>query len=171
MAKTRGEKISESLKLAYATGKRGRKSKFIPRVAYYAGYFDGEGYVGTTKTNKGAIALRCVIGSTDPVVLYELKEIYGGYLLTTNRNPEKWKRQWHWQISSRMAATFLRDVLPYLRIKKNQAILGLEYYRFYHRTNKVKIKFNYKMSKDRKSEIAEELKKLNHRGPKGVLIN
>jgi len=98
-------------------------------LAYIAGFFDGDGCICVTRVK----APSCVRGYNHKLsvslvqkvhcpLLDTLSEVYGG---STYHNPKTGVT--HWQPVSRSAERFLRDILPYLRLKKDQTVLALEY--------------------------------------------
>ena len=96
-------------------------------LAYLAGFFDGEGYVGISsdhpKWKKGGVYYRLRINVTqkNPVVLLKLKSIYGGTLHQGKDGV------WKWYADGKMGCCFLSDILPFLQIKKQQAELAIEF--------------------------------------------
>jgi hypothetical protein len=88
---------------------------------YLAGLFDGEGSVSIISG-----CLRITITNRNADVLRWIQGVYGGGL---NSRPDGWRPGWRENhcltITTRKAARFLADVLPFLRIKKAQAEIGL----------------------------------------------
>lgn len=123
-------------------------------LAYMAGFFDGEGYVGISSDKpawkKGGVYYRMRVNVTqkDPTVLLNFKNIYGGTL--TKGNDGVWK----WYIDGKKACAFLSDIMPYLIIKKEQAKLALEFSSL--NTGKGKST----KAKERQEEIYEKVKEL-----------
>ena len=91
---------------------------------YAAGFFDGEGCIIITKTTK-QYALRCTLGNTNREVLEQLKSQWGGCIKL--HNGFKVKAGWQWDIAANQAAHFLTDISPFLVIKREEALLGLEF--------------------------------------------
>lgn len=89
-------------------------------LAWYAGIFDGEGYVGI-HVSGGRESLRVGVSNTEIELVSPFLE-FGGHLREQAwaRNP-RWKLAYRWEISHRKAAGFLRQVLPYLRSPKKIA--------------------------------------------------
>lgn len=96
--------------------------------AYFAGLIDGDGHFGIHLpiTKKGIIQITplCQIGlaKTEAFVLEELKQIFGGYISYSNKANAVFlsfrKRQ--------ELKTMIPKLLPYLRIKRKNAILVAE---------------------------------------------
>lgn len=103
-------------------------------AAYAAGIFDGEGHVGiaVTKNGRGEPYHRLMLNitNTNVEIIHWLFERWDGCI----HNPryfaqENWRTAHRWTVSDGRAARFLQDVLPYLIIKREQAVLGIEFQR------------------------------------------
>jgi|GEM_PF-5044181 len=97
-------------------------------LAYTAGFFDADGCVG-------------VYGKKQPE--YLRGRIFGLEIVICQKNwlPmfQKWHERWggsltphphtgwQWRLACRQAASFLRDILPYLQNKRDQAELAIEF--------------------------------------------
>jgi hypothetical protein len=88
-------------------------SDAVAWAAYFAGILDGEGYIGVQRT-KGHLAPRISVRMCDHEVVVALHERYGG-----------WRDSAYWIVQGRQVCTPLRDALPYLRLKGEQARLAL----------------------------------------------
>lgn len=100
----------------------------VELAAYFAGLFDGEGYITVNvPKDKNSAVLYTGLGSTDFSVLELLRRTFGG-CLTAVRISSKVSRKpsREWKITNDGAANFLRIVYPYLRIKKHQAALAFK---------------------------------------------
>lgn len=100
-------------------------------LAYAAGIIDGEGSIGIYKTGnpKQQFVAHVIVTNTNEWLLQWLKFHFGGSIFpnAANRGHPKWKDSWIWQLSPRQSVDFLKLVLPYLKIKKPQAELFLEF--------------------------------------------
>lgn len=96
-------------------------------LAYIAGFFDDEGYIGIVR-NQG-LRLIVSITNTKVEILYWLKELFGGSICRGQRSSNNQKPLYVWTIVSREAAVFIYQIQPYLRLKEEQAELGLEFQR------------------------------------------
>ncbi len=103
-------------------------------LAYFAGLFDGEGCIsiGHHKPQRGKRTeqhtLRCSVVMTDKKCVTSFI-VFGGSICQKTKfltNP-KWQPQWTWSISSNQAKGFLETFLPFLRLKKKQAQLAIEF--------------------------------------------
>jgi hypothetical protein len=98
--------------------------------AYAAGIFDGEGYVDiyqatTSKASKSpSFMLRVIITQKDGRIMDFLKEKFGGSVSYIERGDNFIHR---WDIRSQAAKRFLSSIFPFVRIKKEQVELALEF--------------------------------------------
>lgn len=103
--------------------------------SYAAGIFDGEGCVMISKRIEQRVLgeyrryqVRTQLTSINPVVPYLFKEAYGGSVhyvdLKSAKNPN-WRPQYDWIAVSRVASNFLRQILPHLLMKNEEAELAL----------------------------------------------
>ena len=97
-------------------------------LAYFAGFFDGEGCVVICKSkgNKGTPWYKLQVSTyqKSPEVLYDMKDAFGGSVC---RISNRGFIGYQWAASSKQAANFLRRVYPYLRVKKEQVKVALEF--------------------------------------------
>jgi hypothetical protein len=103
--------------------------------AYMAGFFDGEGYIGLLKRlRKGKYTeyfLQMAIGQKDGAVMDWVKGCYGGHIHKVKRDGS-----YFWIASNKSAYEILKRITPYLKYKKPQAILALEFFEGFTRTNR-----------------------------------
>ena len=110
------------------------KKEYI--YAYIAGIFDGEGCISSfkrqKKTKSPSVGIHCMVvmrkdfgGNT---IVKEFYNIWGGYY---QERPEKGNRKStsRWQVTDKKAIKFLKDITPFLKIKKPQANLCLKFYK------------------------------------------
>jgi len=128
-------------------------------AAYFAGLFDGEGYVTVSVPRERNTAVLIVgLGSTDPSVLAELRRVFGGCLTgirissRISRRPSR-----EWKITNDGAAEFLKTVFPYLRIKKRQAALAFKFRKVMSQTFRSKDAHRRNLL----VRLAREIKQLN----------
>lgn len=103
-------------------------------LAYIAGLFDGEGHVFITKDKrpryKTAIhILRTGITNTHRKTIEWLFSLFPTTFSKRIRyaNHPTWKPCFFWEASSKNALYFLEIICPYLKIKKEQVRLGIEF--------------------------------------------
>lgn len=97
---------------------------------YVAGYLDGEECIRATlaKNKKNACGLHVFITNTHLPTLEVFEQQFGGKTSLRTKPNKKHRTQYQWRISSRkVIKNFLSFVLPYLREKKPQAELALQF--------------------------------------------
>ena len=106
------------------------------QIAWASGFFDGEGFVGTSKrVNKKngkvyeSLYIRIGINHVAPEPLEKIIELFGGELnkqklekVVGNRKPRN-----QWKITTEKATKALKEMLPYLINKKDVALLAIEF--------------------------------------------
>ncbi len=93
----------------------------LTNVAYYAGYIDGEGCFDTSNNSP-----RIRVNNTYPKVLYELKKFYGGTVRYRTPTSATSRPYFVWRIQGKLALEACRSLIPFLREKKEQALILLE---------------------------------------------
>ena len=109
----------------------------VPHAAYIAGIIDGEGWIGIHQLGKqGGVSRRigqyrmCVeVGNTNEAIIRFLQCHLGGSV-TFSASKGKNKGHWKWSTSSYVAMFVLDAIVPYLIIKKRQAILCRRFQRY-----------------------------------------
>lgn len=101
------------------------------RLIYYAGFFDGEGHITfAISKNKSQPSYWLQIGVTSTFlsVLDELQNDFGcGHFSETYGLNTENRRCRHWRCTNNQAMHVLKCLLPYLRVKKEQAILAIKF--------------------------------------------
>lgn len=97
--------------------------------AYFAGFYEGEGYVSNDKSNNNRIRLG--IDQNDATPLYQAQQIWGGSVRQrVRKSPVSSKIcTCHcWRLSHNDALVFLNDIKQYMRIpyKINQFEVALQ---------------------------------------------
>ncbi|HVB98590.1 MAG TPA: hypothetical protein VNJ12_04565 [Candidatus Dormibacteraeota bacterium] len=128
-------------------------------AAYFAGLFDGEGYITVYpgRPDHSAV-LYAGMGSTDLSVLDLLKRTFGGCLTRpriSSRASRRISREW--KITNEGAADFLRAIYPYLRIKKRQAALAFKFRKMMSQNFRSRDEHRMKLF----LELAQEIRSLN----------
>jgi hypothetical protein len=100
-------------------------------LIYLAGFFDGEGCILIQSAKQSGYKnyrhkLTMTITTTSSHITRYLKAL-GFYIF--NRKPYKThcKQQWAAVLCDRRAKTLLEKLLPYLKIKKNEALLAIKF--------------------------------------------
>src|ERR1017187_2054479 len=135
--------------------------------AYAAGLLDGEGYIaavasptksrGRTISTKGKPYIHCdsriSIAMTSKEPLDWMNQKFGGTVYG-KKQPGVWKDQWTWiAMGNDKKVVLLEGVVPFLKVKKQQAILLLEFVRMYGANNN-----------EKRIELAKLCKELNRKG-------
>lgn len=104
-------------------------------LAYFAGFFDGEGSVSILEHTKSEqsgrpgykyMRLLVQVSNTNLEVLEYFRLRFGGNIYNHKTNGNR-KQCYSWQLHSRMAANALMLMQPYLVVKAEQAGLGLAF--------------------------------------------
>jgi len=85
-------------------------------VRWLAGFFDGEGQIAKFY---GTVS----ITQKDITVLEDIQREYGGKFIKTGPKRDAW----YLSFSTAEQLRFLKDILPYLRIKNERAIRRIKY--------------------------------------------
>lgn len=112
------------------------RSKLIKDdLIYAAGFMDGEGHIIIYKHNRGGryksptyvLIVGCT--NTDKNVIKWFQETFGAcrQIRKRHENHPKYKICYSWTIQAKMAYKFLEMILPYLKVKKEQAIVGMKF--------------------------------------------
>ncbi len=103
-------------------------------LAYLAGLFDGEGCITIGKRSDGNKHhyLRASVEMANEYVPNLLKFHFGGSVHKRDFRNRGWQIQWAWSIHTKGAGFFLKSILPYLKIKRNEAELALEFLKGIH---------------------------------------
>lgn len=132
------------------------------QAAYIAGILDGEGCITLSRSGKYLRPLVSVVNTKKELLEYLVTSTGLGKVLVSKRPSKTSNIPYRWQIWSKQSSLFLIQVLPFLVIKKQQAILLLN---FANRSNTKHGRNG--LSKDdvnHQTSIYNQLKKLNKRG-------
>ena len=94
---------------------------------YVAGLFDGEGSVILARHSPVTHSMSLVVQIVNQCreVLEEVKETYGGAIYGNSKGVNK--PVYAWKAYTTGAESFLKSVLPFVRIKRRQVEIGLEF--------------------------------------------
>lgn len=110
----------------------------IPKIllAYCAGVIDSDGYIGVKRSTyamritkdceQATYSERVAVKQVEPEAIELLHGLFGGYRGIGKPTAKKGRSLYCWQVTDQRAAIFLKAILPYLRIKKQQAQNCLE---------------------------------------------
>lgn len=126
-------------------------------IGYISGFFDGEGCIVIQKTHESYnLAVNVVNTNFDILNLYQLK--YNGNVSCNKKEKEIHKNKWIWSIYSNNASYFLKEIYPYLIIKKEQVKYAIEFQEWHNKVMYVRSFENKKKAYLYKLKM-EELKK------------
>lgn len=141
-------------------------------LAYFAGLIDGEGHLGIKRDGTGVKARnhspvhqeRLSVGSTNRAVLELLMSFFGCGRIYYRRTANGRQEWWVWDVMCRQAVSVIRQLYPYLRIKKPEAdlILRLSDSRMTSRIQLTSEQIAYRDS------LCDALKALHHHTPSPV---
>lgn len=100
------------------------------RLAYLAGLVDGEAYIGIKKSKrKDAVSAiyheRIQLRMVHEASIALLTKTLGGHYYCEKPHCNNGRPLYCWQASDALAAGILRQLLPYLRVKKRSAVTVL----------------------------------------------
>ena len=130
------QKLYEDLKLAKKRDSVTTEMQDLPFKnnlinAYFAGFFDGEGFI-SFKKNNGYDSVVVGLGNTAKNLLDIMQKRYGGYVgvLGGESRPSDHAPMWQWSLTKKETIEkFLLQLLPYLHIKRDKAKRALEFVR------------------------------------------
>lgn len=131
-------------------------------LIYTAGLFDGEASVGiySYKRKEFYYTMSVRLTNTNLEVLEWLKITFGGSV-NPYKKKEGRKQAYQWTISSNQALLFLRLIQPFIKIKKEQANLAIEFQSTKrHRNGGVIVPLSQE-EKDTYRKYAQEVKRFN----------
>ncbi len=140
-------------------------------LAYWAGFFDGEGTISINRRlikNNYKNPSHCLyisISNTNKEIVLEFLKFFGvGQIHTYERHhkSKKWKTVWRGDIWSREGYTIIKQLYPFLRVKKRHCNIALNF-------QENKRCYNHRMGLSKKEvvfrqNLYHQLKKLNCRG-------
>lgn len=108
--------------------------------SYAAGLFDGEGHIcisyssgrlNSYKNKYPRYQMRVIVGQNSKIAVKWLFNRYGGSLKRYTHKRSYGDKlpygRWDWILSTNGAVIFLRDILPYLLLKKDEAELAISF--------------------------------------------
>ena len=147
-----------------------KQSKF----SYLAGFMDGEGSFSIVKTfsvqrkrdgsKQKYVTYKCMVSvcNTHKGVMDWIAETFGGKVLTgnnENRNP-KYKTRYAWfRTSHEDIEKFTLGILPYLIVKRKQALVALEFCKTYQ-TERIGTALGPEVN-EKRDELRREMMRLN----------
>ncbi len=133
-------------------------------MGYFAGFTDGEGYIGICKTEGKFYELHVTISNTnfDMLKMYETK--FGGKIRHVQKGAEHHKEKYHWDINNHEALPFLKYIQSFTIVKRKQIDLAIEFQEWHDHIRSVKTleqlkkaEWYYNTIMDMKKETGEEI--------------
>jgi hypothetical protein len=139
------------------------------KLAYLAGIIDGEGSIMLWKSEispkkRGQFNLRVNVSTTDKCLMNWLYENFGGTIYELNapsrKNKPHWKQQYIWQVNRPDILKFLKNIYPFLVIKKERCEVAIRFRETFEKRERNLSKETY----DLRLNLYLQMKHLNYRG-------
>lgn len=137
-------------------------------LAYWAGFLDGEGWIGVGRSfvkdpAHASPCYRIVVGvvNTNKEIMKRFITKFGGYMYLRERLPQH-SPTWDSHITGDTAYNLLKMLMPYFIVKRKQAEVAIEYYEKTHPAPRGR-----RLTKDElelRESYYQKMKKLNKRG-------
>jgi hypothetical protein len=92
-------------------------------LAWAAGFIDGEGCFTVHLHTSGILSAVLSADNTKIAPIQALKEMFGGKVTLSRKATERTAAAYRWQVNGHTAATVSVLVLPFLRVKQEQAAI------------------------------------------------
>lgn len=139
-------------------------------LAYTAGLIDGEGCITILKDRNKSGGCRYVVRVTvkmcDTGAILFLKKKFGGGICKQELEPPQ-RPAYYWYLDGLKSAYLLTNILEYLRVKRRQAELAIEFMAF---EPKDESRF-LRTEMNRKESLYRQIRQLNKRGREKRLEN
>lgn len=102
----------------------------IANLGYMAGFVDGEGCLYISRTpwhGRIQYQLRLTCSQLNPAPLYLFQKFFGGRVSYEDKKRPTWRPIYKWEVRGSSAGKALRLFLPYLIVKKDEALVALEF--------------------------------------------
>ncbi len=98
------------------------------KLIYLAGFIDGEGCLTTSKTNQnGRYRPQLRVASTDRPIVEWIKRWFGVNYYVNSPRTGQTKESYEWVLSTNQAIDLIRVLMPYLKIKKAEAVIFVSF--------------------------------------------
>jgi hypothetical protein len=133
--------------------------QYSPSLEYFAGFFDGEGYILMARRTTGTHRLRIGISCTHLPILEHYERNFGGAVYKTNVGTNKQMHRW---LLSRISdcLQFLQQVQPFLIEKREQTDLGIQWLEYRQQFIMRGVLATYDMNFA--DDLAQKIKALKH---------
>lgn len=149
---------------------------FEDDLAYAAGIIDGEGYIQIQKHKRSDYSagyhyyMAVAVSMVDALVPMWLQDTFGGTLHCYERKEPNAQPFYRWSTGTKNAQWFLELILPYLKTKRAQAEIAIEFQKMKTQNREVSYhRYNLKPTAllEAESILAEKCKGLNTKGQRG----
>jgi len=123
---------------------------------YIAGFLDADGSITVNRREYGSVVIN--FSNTNPSIIKYIAKLCGSKVYAQYRRKGNRRTLWRVQINAKNAASLLKDILPFLKVKKKQAKLAIE---FETTHNKVRCIKPTKEVIKKRIKIVSEIRKLN----------
>lgn len=136
--------------------------------SYAAGLIDGEGYIGIQCAG-GSYQVRLKVMMTDKGLpaLKRMERHYGGTVRFSKAQTRTDREAYTWRLTGRAATAVIEKVLPQLRVKRDAAVIALQFQMMVdaspRRSNKTAV-WTDEM-RTRAGEFRRRIQEANRRGP------
>lgn len=120
-------------------------------LAYIAGFFDGEGsiviprrYTNLRRGCKFSLSVRIV--NTYKPVIDLCQRLFGGYVYEKPIEKSHHKQAYQWYVNAQKGEDFLKLILPYLVVKKEEAEIAMEFRNMQRELNEKRMSNNVRKS-------------------------
>lgn len=96
-------------------------------LAYLAGIVDGEGWIGLSRGSDDSWRPIVTVSMADHEIPHLLADVLGGNVMLRKKAGTERRQQACWRVSALRAEVALTALLPWLRIKRDQALLALDF--------------------------------------------
>ena len=105
------------------------KETVTTKIAYIAGFFDGEGCIRIKQASQrgNSYYVWVAITNSNRRILEEVVELFGGTIRKAERTVNK--DVYHYLITASEAVDFLTTIMGFLREKKGQAEIAIEFHK------------------------------------------
>jgi hypothetical protein len=94
-------------------------------IIYAAGFFDGEGCISIVFHKKKHYSLELAVSQADPNPLWAMQSLFGGRIVKHGQSVNR--PVYYWKASSRQSMEAIKEMLPFLVVKREQAIIALQF--------------------------------------------
>jgi hypothetical protein len=130
-------------------------------TTFFAGFFDADGYVGISKGNGTSYYLLTVaIVQVKREILDLFVQEFGGKVTGPHIRKGRGRPIYQWVAEAKVAERFLREVSPYLVVKRERAQMAIDF-RVLFRGENI-IPRGHGSQNDRNRQKAERIKGLRH---------